>query len=204
MMSQGRARWAGLLLLGAAAVAAAPGGYLGAALAIVGGGPVYGRILPSPPPPPVPAGHRYWRISAVAGTAGHSWYAAVGATDYTTLWEIALSTTAGGANLALGRPATASSQFSAGFAAAYAVDGAAHASSRWASALTDTPQWIAIDLGAPRSIRTAMLTTQRDATSEYHATLPRRVVIAASDDGSAWTDVATIDTADAAIQTLLW
>src|SRR5438874_2435586 len=56
----------------------------------------------------------------------------------------------GGGNLALDRPATASSVEATGLEAAKAVDGSA--STRWGSAEGVDPQWIYVDLGASFSI----------------------------------------------------
>src|SRR5258707_514822 len=52
-------------------------------------------------------------------------------------------------NLALSRPASASSLESTAFPASAAVDGSA--STRWSSLSTD-PQWLTVDLGATASI----------------------------------------------------
>src|SRR5688500_4386179 len=60
------------------------------------------------------------------------------------------ATSTAGTNLALGRPATASSVEVAGLEASKAVDG--NTGTRWGSAAGSDPQWITVDLGATYAI----------------------------------------------------
>jgi len=57
--------------------------------------------------------------------------------------------TCGTTNIALNRPATASSLENSGFPASNAVDG--NTGTRWSSAFSD-PQWLEVDLGSTQSI----------------------------------------------------
>jgi beta-glucanase (GH16 family) len=79
-----------------------------------------------------------------------------------SLWEFQVYGTIGGTggcdtatNVALNRPATASSVESGAFPASAAVDG--NPGSRWSSAQSD-PQWIQVDLGSTRTICRVVLT----------------------------------------------
>src|SRR5690242_4351692 len=90
----------------------------------------------------------------------------------------AAAATCGTANLALNRPATASSTEGAGYLAANAVDG--NAGTRWASAWSD-PQWIQVDLGAAQSLCQVVLTWEAAAGKAYQ--------VQVSDDASAWRTV---------------
>lgn len=83
-------------------------------------------------------------------------------------------------NLALGRPATASSTESAALPPSLAVDG--QAATRWSSAFTNA-EWIAIDLGSVRTFNRVILRWEAAYGRSYH--------LEASTDGSAWTTVFT-------------
>jgi hypothetical protein len=82
-------------------------------------------------------------------------------------------------DLALGKPATASSQESATYAPSMAVDG--NASTRWSSAFSD-PQWIRVDLGSVMSVNTVKLIWEAASAKNY--------TIDISNDGAAWTTIA--------------
>ncbi|MGK5684269.1 ThuA domain-containing protein [Actinoplanes sp. URMC 104] len=84
-------------------------------------------------------------------------------------------------NLALNRPATASSVENASYPAANAVD--ASATTRWSSAFSD-PQWIQVDLGATRAISRVRLLWEAAYGSAYQ--------IQTSADGSAWTTARSV------------
>src|SRR5205814_559741 len=84
----------------------------------------------------------------------------------------------GGTNIALGRPATASSVENASFPASNAVDG--NLGTRWSSAFSD-PQWISIDLGQQYAIN--------HVTLSWEAAYGRAYQIQTSADGSSWTTV---------------
>ncbi|WP_092547134.1 discoidin domain-containing protein [Actinoplanes derwentensis] len=85
-----------------------------------------------------------------------------------------------GANLALGRPASASSQEDGRWPASMAVDG--DAATRWSSEFSD-PQWLLVDLGDVWAVSTVNLTWERS-----HATTYR---VEVSVDGTTWTTVYT-------------
>jgi beta-glucanase (GH16 family) len=88
-------------------------------------------------------------------------------------------------NLALGKPATASSVENAGTTANLAVDG--NAGTRWSSAFSD-PQWITIDLGAVTCLTRVTLT--------WEAAFGRAYQIQLSNDNATWTTVYSTTTGD--------
>ncbi|WP_328902839.1 discoidin domain-containing protein [Streptomyces sp. NBC_00441] len=100
-----------------------------------------------------------------------------------------------GTNIALGKPATASSsQASYGDCpcpAGNATDG--NATTRWASDWSD-PQWISVDLGASRAIRTLQLVWDPAYAKSYAVQL--------SDDGTNWRTVHTTTTGNGDIDTI--
>ena len=114
-----------------------------------------------------------------------------------SLWEFqvfgTIGTTpgCGTANVALGRPATASSVENAGTAAANAVDG--NTGTRWSSAFSD-PQWIQVDLGASVTICQVVLT--------WEAAYARSFQIQVSANASTWTTVFSTTTGTGGTQTL--
>ncbi|MBG0821529.1 discoidin domain-containing protein [Planomonospora sp. ID91781] len=83
------------------------------------------------------------------------------------------------ADLARGRPVTASGVEAAGLGPEKAVDG--DPETRWASALKVDPQWIRVDLGAPRDIARVVLRWERAYGSRYR--------IEGSADGVSWTRI---------------
>lgn len=83
-------------------------------------------------------------------------------------------------NLALNKPATASSLENASLSANLAVDG--NAGTRWSSAFSD-PQWIRIDLGSTQSITSVKLVWEAASGKNYTIDL--------SNDGATWTTIAT-------------
>jgi hypothetical protein len=93
--------------------------------------------------------------------------------------NVVVSTTQSG-NLALNKPAVASS-IAGGNNAAAAVDGIA--TSRWESAFAD-PQWIYVDLGSPTAINRVKITWENAYGKDYQ--------IQTSPDASAWTTIKTV------------
>jgi len=91
----------------------------------------------------------------------------------------------GGGNVALGKPATSSSNENATFPPGNAVDG--NAGTRWSSGFSD-PQWIRIDLGQTYAINHVTLT--------WEAAFGRAYQIQVSNDGSAWTTIFSTTTGD--------
>jgi chitodextrinase len=96
-----------------------------------------------------------------------------------------------GANIALGRPTTASSSENAGTAAAKATDGSGV--TRWSSAFSD-PQWLQVDLGAVRAVHGASL--------QWEAAYARAYQIQISDDGLTWTTIYSTTTGAGGTETL--
>lgn len=95
-------------------------------------------------------------------------------------WTTALKNHMAATNVALGRPATASSVRKRSFPASAAVDG--DPSTRWQSAYRD-PQTLTVDLGSTTSI-TAM-------TIQWDTAYASAYQIQTSPDGSTWTTVGT-------------
>ncbi|MER7006563.1 PQQ-dependent sugar dehydrogenase [Dactylosporangium sp. NPDC000555] len=91
-------------------------------------------------------------------------------------------------NLALNKPATASSTESAAYPASYAVD--ASATTRWASAFSD-PQWIQVDLGATYTVSRVRLLWEAAYASAYQ--------IQTSANGTTWTTVRSITGGDGGV-----
>ncbi|MFI5734852.1 glycosyl hydrolase family 8 [Kribbella sp. NPDC051587] len=95
--------------------------------------------------------------------------------------------------LSQGKPATASSVESSGFAAGLAVDG--NASTRWASVEGHDPEWIRVDLGATATISRVKL--------NWEAAYGKSYKIQTSADGSTgWTDVFSTTTGNGATDDL--
>ncbi|PWR05008.1 sialidase [Micromonospora acroterricola] len=93
--------------------------------------------------------------AAVSGLAVFVTYALAVTTPSATATAAAAG--CGTANLALNRPATASSVENSRLSAANAVDGSA--TTRWSSAFSD-PQWLQVDLGASTDVCEVVLTWQ--------------------------------------------
>lgn len=91
-----------------------------------------------------------------------------------------------GPNLALGKPATASSLEGPGFAPRFAFD--ADYSSRWASdrsnPATADNQWLAVNLGAPTAITKVRVNWQSAYGKDYQ--------VQVSNDGTAWTPIRAV------------
>jgi hypothetical protein len=95
-------------------------------------------------------------------------------------------------NVALGRPAIASSTEAAQFAAGAAVDG--NGGTRWSSAFSD-PQWVRIDLGATHSINRVVL--------RWETAYGRAFQIQTSPDGTTWTTIFGTTTGTGGVNDLL-
>jgi uncharacterized protein YndB with AHSA1/START domain len=114
-----------------------------------------------------------------------------------SLWEFGVYGTFGGgtgcgtANVAQGRPATASSTESAAYAAPYAVDG--NTGTRWSSAFGD-PQWIQVDLGASTSICQVVLSWEAAYATAFQ--------LQVSANASTWTTVYSTTSGTGGTQTL--
>jgi hypothetical protein len=97
----------------------------------------------------------------------------------------------GTTNVALNKPATASSVENAGTPAAAAVDG--NAGTRWASAFAD-PQWLQVDLGSSLNLCRVGLS--------WEAAYGRSFQVQVSANGTAWTDVYSTTTGTGGTQSL--
>ncbi|WP_243062140.1 discoidin domain-containing protein [Humibacter sp. RRB41] len=95
-------------------------------------------------------------------------------------------------NVALNRPATASSTQDANqFAASAAVDG--NGTTRWSSAASD-PQWLQVDLGSSQAICGVSITWEAAYASAFQ--------VQTSENGKDWTDIYSTATATGGAQTL--
>jgi len=94
-------------------------------------------------------------------------------------------------NLALHRPAVASSEFGAQYAASFAVDG--DVSTRWSSQFSD-PQWIYVDLGQTYAISEVVLRWETAFGADYQ--------VQVSNDASAWTTIRTVTGGDGGVDDL--
>ena len=99
--------------------------------------------------------------------------------------------TCGTTNIALNRPATASSLENSGFPASNAVDG--NTGTRWSSAFSD-PQWLEVDLGSTQSIC--------QVTLNWEAAYATAFQIQTSADNSTWTSIYSTTTGTGGTQTL--
>ncbi|WP_345430599.1 beta-1,3-glucanase family protein [Actinoallomurus vinaceus] len=98
----------------------------------------------------------------------------------------------GGSNVALNRPATASSTENSGLPASAAVDG--NAGTRWSSAFSD-PQWLQVDLGSSQQICQVVLTWEAAYATSFQ--------IQVSDSGTGgWTTIYSTTTGTGGTQTL--
>ncbi|MFI1095319.1 discoidin domain-containing protein [Streptomyces sp. NPDC020917] len=117
-----------------------------------------------------------------------------------SLWSLSVvDSTVPGTDLALHRPATASSVDESDHQPGNVTDG--DPGTRWSSSFDDD-QWIAVDLGAQAAFDRVDLTWEQAYARTY--------VVQVSADGSTWTDVRTVDntavplpfnTGDASLQT---
>jgi beta-glucanase (GH16 family) len=101
------------------------------------------------------------------------------------------TTAPSGGNLALGRPAVASSAENAGTGAAGAVDG--NTGTRWSSAFSD-PQWIYVDLGSPQQINRIVLNWEAAYATAYQ--------LQSSNDAIGWSTFYSTTTSTGGIQSI--
>ncbi|MFD0632118.1 discoidin domain-containing protein [Catenulispora yoronensis] len=99
--------------------------------------------------------------------------------------------TCGTTNLALTKPATASSTEGAAYAASAAVDGST--GTRWSSQFSD-PQWIQVDLGSTQSICQVVLNWETASGKAFQ--------IQTSNDALNWTSVYSTTAGPGGTQTL--
>ncbi len=129
---------------------------------------------------------RYVRINGTARGTGYGY----------SLWEFEVY--GGGTtepppttNLALNRPATASSVEAAAYPASAAVD--ASLTTRWSSAFSD-PQWIQVDLGQAYPIARVKLTWEAAYGSAYQ--------VQTSNDATTWTTIRSVTGGDGGVDDL--
>jgi glucose/arabinose dehydrogenase len=117
------------------------------------------------------------------GAATHNFTAPATPTTYT-------ATFARKTNLALNRPATASSVYKVGAEAAKSVDG--NMATRWSSKYS-SPQWIRVDLGSTRKVGRFIL--------RWEAAYGKNYQIQVSSNGTSWTTVVTRTNGDGGVDT---
>jgi hypothetical protein len=98
----------------------------------------------------------------------------------------------GGTDMALNRPATASSTENAGFPASAAVDG--NPGTRWSSAFSD-PQWLQVDLGSSQQICQVTLAWEAAYATSF------QIQVSATGTGD-WTTIYSTTTGTGGTQTL--
>lgn len=124
------------------------------------------------------AAHRYWRIYITATAGG----------GYIELSEVQWRATIGGANIATGGTASASSYNDGGSTAAHAFD--ATGGTRWATAGgSAAPSWLAYDFGSPVSIaELAVRNAENPPSGNPTGNSPGAFRIEYSDNGADWVD----------------
>ena len=88
-------------------------------------------------------------------------------------------------NIALNKPATASSEEASTLGATKAVDGQKGKSNRWASAVRSNEEWLRVDLGKNSKIKTVIIDWERRNATSY--------AIQVSDNDSDWNTVKEIN-----------
>lgn len=108
-----------------------------------------------------------------------------GGSNYASLYSFGLYEDAdhSGVDLCLGSTASASSAYASNTVAQNAIDGSA--TSYWESSGANLPQWISVDLGTPKQVRSMYL-----HAAPYSGEQPRDFLLQGSDDGAAWTTIA--------------
>lgn len=134
----------------------------------------------------------------ISGTGRYiRFYGTQRATQYGySLWEFQVygnGTTAGcgSTNMALNRPATASSAETTASSASAAVDG--NSGTRWSSAFSD-PQWLQVDLGTSQTVCQVVL--------QWEAAYGKTYQIQVSSDANNWTTVYSTNTGAGGTETL--
>ncbi|MGC4879769.1 discoidin domain-containing protein [Micromonospora sp. DT43] len=140
-------------------------------------GPSAMSTVPSAPAPPAPAPPA---PGAPGRTATGGAAKPTGGSAPKTNAVVSGRANPSGRNLALGRPASASSSENSGWVASKAFDG--DTATRWASEFSD-PQWIMVDLGEVWSITTVNLNWEYAHATAYHVDV--------SVDGTAWKTIFT-------------
>ncbi|GGN32230.1 discoidin domain-containing protein [Deinococcus daejeonensis] len=127
-------------------------------------------------------GYRYYRLNITANGGG----------DRVGSSELILRSESGGTNLALGMPATASSEEAAlGFPAANAVNGTAASGDGWITAANLTSAWLQVDLGTPQTIWEYAVAAYPTSSSTA-ARSPRDWALEGSNDGTTWTPIHSV------------
>ncbi|NTW42529.1 MAG: hypothetical protein HGA44_22090, partial [Cellulomonadaceae bacterium] len=121
---------------------------------------------------------RYVRMLGTARATGYGY----------SLWEMQVdgdwlpsTSTCGTTDIALARPASASSSENGGLLPSAAVDG--NGATRWASAWGE-PQWLQVDLGARRSVCRVIM--------HWETAYARTIQLSTSPDGRTWTPATTL------------
>lgn len=122
------------------------------------------------------AAHRYWRLRSLANNGG----------GCTTITELIMATTPGGATVCSGGTIIKSSE-QAGWEAPKAFDGIVSGDQGWASANGDIDgAWIGYDFGAGNSQDIVEVRVMSRTHSSYLNQTPKLFFIQYSDDGTNW------------------
>ena len=132
----------------------------------------------------------YTPNSGYTGSDSFQWNGSDGSLYAVSAAAVNLSINAAAANLALGRPAVASTSYS-GYPASNVTDG--NAVSRWSSQFSDN-QWIYVDLGSVYTINRVVL--------RWETAYGRSYKLQVSNDASTWSDVYSTTTGDGGVDDL--
>jgi chitodextrinase len=111
---------------------------------------------------------------------------AVTVTAFLLSSAVALPAHAADVLLSQGKPVVNSTSESTSLTGDKAVDG--NSKSRWASAVSADPQWLRVDLGQPSTVNRVKL--------DWEAAYAKKYRLEISDDGVAFTTIATVDNGD--------
>jgi len=133
-------------------------------------------------PSAVNGAHRYWRLYVDAVLSGST----------IAIAELKLSLTPGGASVTTGGTASASN--AAVSAASNAFDGSG--GTRWATAPSQVPGWLAYDFGAGNTKDIRGFSIISENVAGYDSETPSRFQLQYSDDGVAWVTLAVATAAN--------
>ncbi|WP_341679255.1 discoidin domain-containing protein [Niveibacterium sp. SC-1] len=132
--------------------------------------------------------------AVTAADNGASFYAVVSSGGASTTSQTATLTVPANTNLALNRPATASSVENAAFGdAPFATDG--NTQTRWSSAAVD-PSWLQVDLGASKSVSRVVLRWETAYGKAY------QIQVSNTGNANDWTTVYTQNAGAGGVETL--
>lgn len=116
--------------------------------------------------------HEYWRIYVTEGVASTN----------TSIAEVEMRATTGGADQCTGGTATANEELGVDYTAAKAFDN--DNATIWHTSTSVLPNWIAYQFASPVEVEEVAITSRNEANS---STAPEDFSIQYSDDGTNWT-----------------